>query len=154
MEEMKNYIENYEEVSLCSREFDLEKVDKIKKNFERPMGYLSIGRSVDLQKEIDVSNLEYNFIVTDGVKLKGHNVYYLPKEIPNTQDYLMASDFVITKAGWGTVLEALLAKKKIALLSRDNVAEDRNTIYKLKGNRLAIEVDFNFRRDFKKIRRV
>ena len=154
MEEMKNYIENYEEVSLCSREFDLEKVDKIKKNFERPMGYLSIGRSVDLQKEIDVSNLEYNFIVTDGVKLKGHNVYYLPKETPNTQDYLMASDFVITKAGWGTVLEALLAKKKIALLSRDNVAEDRNTIYKLKGNRLAIEVDFNFRRDFKKIRRV
>ena len=154
MEEMKNYIENYEEVSLCSREFDLEKADKIKKNFKRPIVYISVGRSIDLQKEIDVSNLEYDFIVTDGVKLKGHNVYYLPKETPNTQDYLMASDFVITKAGWGTVSEALLAKKKIALLSIDNVAEDRNTIYKLKSNGLAIEVDFNFRRDLKKIRRV
>ena len=143
MEEMKNYIENYEEVSLCSREFDLEKVDKIKKNFERPIVYISVGRSVDLQKEINVSNLEYDFIVTDGIKLKGHNAYYLPKETPNTQDYLMASDFVITKAGWGTVSEALLAKKKIALLTRDNVAEDRNTIFMLKDKKLAIEVDFS-----------
>lgn len=143
MEEMKNYIESYEEVSLCSREFDLEKVDKIKKNFERPIVYISVGRSVDLQKEINVSNLEYDFIVTDGIKLKGHNVYYLPTETPNTQDYLMASDFVITKAGWGTVSEALLAKKKIALLTRDNVAEDRNTIFMLKDKKLAIEVDFS-----------
>lgn len=143
MEEMKNYIENYEEVSLCSREFDLEKADKIKKNFKRPIVYISVGRSVDLQKEIDVSNLEYDFIVTDGIKLKGYNVYYLPKETPNTQDYLMASDFVITKAGWGTVSEALLAKKKIALLTRDNVAEDRNTICTLKDKQLVIEVDFS-----------
>lgn len=143
MEEMKNYIENYEEVSLCSREFDLEKADKIKRNFKRPIVYISVGRSVDLQKEIDVSNLEYDFIVTDGIKLKGQNVYYLPKETPNTQDYLMASDFVITKAGWGTVSEALLAKKKIALLTRDNVAEDRNTIFMLKDKKLAIEVDFS-----------
>ena len=143
MEEMKNYIESYEEVSLCSREFDLEKVDKIKKHFERSIVYISVGRSVDLQKEINVSNLEYDFIVTDGIKLKGHNVYYLPTETPNTQDYLMASDFVITKAGWGTVSEALLAKKKIALLTRDNVAEDRNTIFMLKDKKLAIEVDFS-----------
>lgn len=35
MKEMKNYIEKYEEVSLWSREFDLEKSDKIKKTFER-----------------------------------------------------------------------------------------------------------------------
>lgn len=151
MEEMKNYIENYEEVSLCSREFDLEKADKIKKNFKRPIVYLSVGRSVDLQKEIDVSNLEYDFIVTDGINLKGHNVYYLPKETPNTHDYLMASDFVITKAGWGTVSEALLGKKKIALLSRDNVAEDRNTIYILKNKKLAIEVDFNLEDILKKL---
>ena len=39
--------------------------------------------------------------------------------------------------------EALLAKKKIALLTRDNVAEDRNTIFMLKDKKLAIEVDFS-----------
>ena len=66
----------------------------------------------------------------------------MPKEIPNTQDYLMASDFVITKAGWGTVSEALLAKKKMAVLSRNNVAEDRNTIKKLDNMDLAIEVNY------------
>lgn len=151
MDEMKEYIKEYEEVSLCSRDFDLVKVDKIKNSFKRPIVYLSVGRSVDLKDEIDVSNLPYDFIVTDGIRLKGHNVYYLPKETTNTQDYLMASDFVITKAGWGTVSEALLAKKKVALLSRDNVAEDRNTICMLKNKKLAIEVDFNLEEILKKL---
>ena len=151
MDEMKEYIKDYEEVSLCSRDFDLVKVDKIKNSFKRSIVYLSVGRSVDLNDEIDVSNLPYDFIVTDGIRLKGHNVYYLLKETPNTQDYLMASDFVITKAGWGTISEALLAKKKIALLSRDNVAEDRNTICTLKDKKLAIEVDFNLEDILKKL---
>lgn len=142
MEDMKDYIKNYEKVSLCSRDFKLEKADKIKKSFNRPLVYLSVGRSVNLSDEIDVSDLNYDFIVTDGIKLKGQNVYYLPKETLNTQDYLMASDYVITKAGWGTVSEALLAKKKCAVLSRDNVAEDRNTIIKLKDMELAVEVSY------------
>lgn len=143
MDEMKEYIKDYEEVSLCSRDFDLVKVDKIKNSFKRAIVYLSVGRSVELKEEMDVSNLNYDFIVTDGIRLRGNNVHYLDKETPNTQDYLIASDFVITKAGWGTVSEALLAKKKIALLSRDNVAEDKNTICMLKNKKLAIEVDFN-----------
>lgn len=142
MEEMRSYIKNYGEVSLCSRIFNLEKADKIKRSFKRPIVYLSVGRSVNLKEEIDVSNLNYDFIVTDGIKIKGHNVYYLAKETSNTQDYLMASDFVITKSGWGTISEALLAKKKVALLSRDNVAEDRNTINKLKSMDLAVEVNY------------
>lgn len=142
MEDMKKYIKEYEEVSLCSRDFDLEQVDKIKNSFNKKIVYISVGRSVDLKDEIDVSNLNYDFIVTDGIKLTGDNVHYLDKETPNTQDYLMSSDFVITKAGWGTVSEALLGRKKIAVLSRNNVAEDRNTIRKLKEIGLAIEVNY------------
>ena len=149
MEDMKSYINNYEEVSLCSRDFDLEKADKIKGSFKRPVVYISVGRSVDLEGEIDVSNLSYDFIVTDGINLSGDNVHYLSKETSNTQDYLMASDFVITKSGWGTVSEALLGKKKIALLSRDNVAEDRNTIKKLVDRGLAIEVNFDLEKILK-----
>lgn len=143
MEEMKDYIVNYEEVSLCSRNFDLEKADKIKKNFNRKIVYLSVGRSVQLNELLDTSGLNYNFIVTDGLNIKGDNVIHLAKETLNTQDYIMASDFVITKAGWGTVSEALLGKKKIAVLSRDKVAEDRNTIRKLVDNGLAIESNFD-----------
>lgn len=143
MEEMNDYIRNYEKVSLCSRNFDLEKADKIKRSFKRPIAYISVGGSVNLKNKIDVSNLEYDFIVTDGIRLSGNNVHYLNKETPNTQDYLMASDFIITKAGFGTISEALLGKKKIAVLSRDNVAEDRNTIKKLVGMGLAIEVNLD-----------
>ncbi|MBN1072564.1 hypothetical protein DVV81_15490 [Clostridium botulinum] len=139
---MKEYIVNHEDVSLGCRNFNLDKVDKIKKDFNKLLVFISVGRSVDLKDEIDVSNLNYDFIVTDGINLKGHNVHYIPKETPNTQDYLMASDFVITKAGWGTVSEAILAKKKFAVLSRDNVAEDRNTIKKLKEMGLSIEVSY------------
>ncbi len=143
MEDMKKYIKEYEEVSLCSREFNLEHVDKIKNSFNKKIVYISVGRSVDLKEKIDVSNLNYDFIVTDGIKLKGHNVYYLDKETTNTQDYLKASDFVITKAGWGTISEALLGKKKIAVLSRGSVAEDRNTVKRLKDMGLAIEVNYD-----------
>lgn len=143
MEEMKEYIRSYEEVSLCSRDFNLEKVDKIKQSFKRAIVYISVGRSVNLNEEIDVSMLEYDFIVTDGIILSGDNVYCLDKETPNTQDYLMASDFIITKAGFGSIAEALLGKKKIAVLSRDNVAEDRNTIKKLVDMGLAIEANFD-----------
>ena len=63
----------------------------------------------------------------------------------------MASDFVISKAGWGTVSEAMLGKKKLALLSRDNVSEDRNTIKKLIDRDLAIEVDFDLEKILKKL---
>lgn len=143
MEEMKDYIKNYEKVSLCSRDFDLEKADKIKRSFKSSIVYISVGRSVALKDEVDVSSLNYDFIVTDGIRLSGDNVHYLDKETPNTQDYLIASDFIITKAGFGTISEALLGKKKIAVLSRDNVAEDRNTIKKLVGMELAIEVNFD-----------
>ena len=143
MEEMKDYIKNYEKVSLFSRDFDLEKADKIKRSFKSPIVYISVGRSVALKDEVDVSSLNYDFIVTDGIRLSGDNVHYLDKETPNTQDYLIASDFIITKAGFGTISEALLGKKKIAVLSRDNVAEDRNTIKKLVGMELAIEVNFD-----------
>ena len=150
MEEMKEYIKNYEEVSLCSREFDLIKVDKIKRSFNKPIVYISVGRSIDLKEEMDVSNLDYDFIVTKGVNLKGNNVYYLGKETSNTQDYIIASDYIITKAGWGTISEALLAKKKIVVLERNNVSEDRNTISRLKNMNLAIEVSYNTDFDLEK----
>lgn len=94
MEEMKDYIKNYEKVSLCSRDFDLEKADKIKRSFKSPIVYISVGRSVALKDEVDVSSLNYDFIVTDGIRLSGDNVHYLDKETPKyIQDYLIASDF-------------------------------------------------------------
>ena len=97
---------------------------------------------MDLAEEIDVSNEPYHFIVTEGIQLVGENVTYLPKETPNTHDYVCASEFVITKAGFGTVAEALLAKKKIAVIERDGIAEDRATVEWLVNHGLALPIQY------------
>ena len=54
--------------------------------------------------------------MTEGIQLSGDNVLYLPKEVENTQDYIKASEMVITKAGFGTVGETMLARKKCAVI--------------------------------------
>ena len=143
MDSMKEYINEYEKVGFVCREFDLNKVNMIKDRYEKPLIFVSVGRSVELISEIDVSNFKYNFIITEGIRLIGDNVTYLPKETNNTQDYIKASDYVITKAGWGTIAECLIGNKKIAALSRDNVAEDRWTIEQLIKNKLAIKVSYD-----------
>lgn len=151
MKDMKSYIGNYEEVSLISREFNLIEVKKIKERYKSPIVFISVGRSVNLTSKINVSKLKYTFIVTEGISLKGDNVVYLSKEVDNTQDYIMASDFIITKAGWGTVAEVLLAKKKCAVLARDKVAEDRNTVKNLEDMGLAIKVNYDKEIDIEEI---
>ena len=128
----------YDELSLCARKFDVTQIEKIQSHYNQPLVFVSVGRSVDLAEEIEVSNEPYHFIVTEGIQLIGENVTYLPKETPNTHDYVCASEFVITKAGFGTVAEALLAKKKIAVIERDSIAEDRATVEWLVNRGLAL----------------
>lgn len=139
---MKNRFVKYDEMSLCAREFDLSAVAKIQSRYELPLVFVSVGRSVDLAEEIDVSNEPYHFIVTEGIQLVGENVTYLAKETPNTHDYVCASQFVITKAGFGTVAEALLAKKKIVVIQRDRIAEDRATVEWLVSHGLALPIQY------------
>ncbi|MCU7198003.1 sugar 3,4-ketoisomerase [Turicibacter sanguinis] len=98
---------------------------------------------MDLEEEIDVSHLNYQFIVTEGIQLNGDNVLYLPKEVENTQDYIKAFEMVITKAGFGTVAETMLAKKKCAVIGRETVAEDRATVDHLVKRGLAIQVEYS-----------
>ena len=140
---MKHQFVKYDEVSLCAREFDLTAVAAIQSRYEWPFVFVSVGRSVDLAEEIDVSNEPYHFIVTEGIQLVGENVTYLPKETPNTHDYLCASEVVITKAGFGTIAEALLAKKKIAVIERESIAEDRATVEWLVSRDLAFPIQYN-----------
>ena len=143
MDSMKKYITHYDEVGLICRRFNLPKVREIRSKYKKPIVFVSVGRSVEVNKVIDVSYLDYEFIVTEGINLIGKNVTYLPVSTNNTHDYIKASDYVITKAGWGTVVECLIANKKFALLSRDGVAEDKNTINKLLSRNLVIKIENN-----------
>ncbi|GAA0077124.1 arabinose kinase [Clostridium sp. CTA-5] len=142
IETMKSYLNNFEQVGLCCRSFNEESINNIKKEHTKKIIFISVGRSVELKNSINVENLNYDFIVTEGINIVGSNVTYLPKEITNTQDYIKASDYVITKAGWGTVAEVLCANKRCAVLSRNSIAEDRKTIEKLKSMNLAVEVKY------------
>lgn len=137
------FMPNYEKVSFCSRVFDDKKVREIQDKYNKPIIFVGVGKAVELDKEIDVEGLPYEFICTSGVKLKGENVYYLPVHTKNTQDYIKASEFVISKAGWGTTSEAMCAEKYMALFSRRDDAEDRNTTEILKSKDLAIEVEIS-----------
>jgi hypothetical protein len=141
-EPTRKRFQNGENVGFVAREFNTDKINCIKNELgEKPIVFVSVGGSNSgLKDEIDVSELPYNFVVTMGIKFKGENVRYLPPEVDNTQDYVAASDYCITKAGWTTVAEAMLAGKPMALLSRPDVAEDRMTIEMLTGKKRAVEV--------------
>lgn len=137
------FFKDAKSISVCARSFDEKAVQQIRNRFDKPIVFVSVGRSVDLEEEIDVSHLNYQFIVTEGIQLSGDNVLYLPKEVENTQDYIKASEMVITKAGFGTVAETMLARKKCAVIGRETVAEDRATVHHLVERGLAIQVEYS-----------
>lgn len=138
--EMENCNSNFELLSLVCRAFDMEEVERIKAEHKNPIVFLSLSVLVTLEQDIEVGHLPYDFIVTPGVKVKGENVTYLPAVTKNTQNYVAASQFVITKAGWSTTSEILLCNKKAALLCRPNAVEDTNTISLLKERNQCIEI--------------
>jgi len=48
------------------------------------------------------------FIVSSNVKVERDNVFSVLIEETESQAYIAASDLVITKAGWGTISEAVV----------------------------------------------
>jgi len=115
-------------VGLSCRKFNELNVSEIKKRFNKPIIFVSLGRSVEINQEIDVSNLLYEFVYTEGIRLKGTITYKLPPDTLDTQDFIKASDVIITKAGWSTVSEAICAKVPMLVLDRQEIKEDATTI--------------------------
>ena len=104
--------------------------------------FLSLGASnTGLDLQIDVSGLEYDFISTRALQIMGDNVEYLEPSVQNTQDYIKASDFCISKAGWATVAEIMLAGVPFGVLNRENVTEDMMTIEQLSERKAAIAIN-------------
>ena len=101
---------------------------------------MALGMSAEFEKPVDVSRLPFDIIANRGIPLIGDNVEYLEAGAADTQDYILASDYVITKAGWGTVAGCLLARKKMALFRRETVLEDRTTIRILEEQKLAVSI--------------
>lgn len=138
---MKEMLPNGVHVGLVCRPFDEIKIQKIRDNYDKTIVFVSIGCSNDgIEGSIEVGHLPYQFITTTGMNLEGDNVTFLPKDVPDTHNYVAASDFCITKAGWSTIAEILLAGKPMAVLERDTVAEDRMTIEELEKLNACVKI--------------
>lgn len=82
------------------------------------------------------------FIVSSNVKVDRDNVFSIPKEETESQAYIAASDLVITKAGWGTVSEAVVYNVPLLILNREGMKEDENTINYIRKHGLGKTIEW------------
>lgn len=117
-----------------AREINSEEVfsvrQKLNPNKDKLVIYFGLGMKIDNRLE-DLKLWDSHncvFIVSNNIEVNLTNVYKIPADYTESQNYLAAADIVITKAGWGTVSEAVLNNKPLLILNRKNMNEDRNTI--------------------------
>lgn len=72
------------------------------------------------------------FIVSSNVQVQKPNVFSIPKDYIESQNYIAAADLVISKSGLGIVSEAICAHKPLLIIDRQIMKEDQNTISYLK----------------------
>lgn len=150
-EKIEKYNANVERVSFISRKVDKVHVNEIKKKYEHPLIFVSVGKSIEMTKKFDVSDVNATFLTTVGVELEGENVIKLPDNLIATQDYIAASDYVITKGGWSTLGEIFLNRKKAAVIARGENSEDIAVMKAINENRTAVEISFEDLRDINSI---
>ncbi|TGA99968.1 hypothetical protein E4665_03190 [Sporolactobacillus shoreae] len=68
------------------------------------------------------------FLVSSNLDIEGENIFHIPDDYTESQNYIAASDLVITKPGWGIVSEAVSFRKALILIVRNEMQEDRNTV--------------------------
>ncbi|MCW9133360.1 hypothetical protein OF830_20935 [Bacillus paramycoides] len=101
--------------------------------------FMPIGMKIDIG---DITELplwddeRYIFIVSHNMKIEHKNVHKIPGDYTESQNYVAAADCIISKAGWGTVSEAVLQNKTLLIINRKSMIEDQHTIRFLKNNNL------------------
>ena len=151
--EMTEFLDSSDitEISVTARPFHEAHIAAIRAKHQRKIVFVALGMSAQFKEPVPVSAMPFDFYTTEGVPLTGNNVTVIPFSTLDTQDYVAAADYVITKAGWGTVAECLLSHQKMALFRRDSVLEDRTTIRLLKEKHLAVSVT---QRDLQNIKEI
>lgn len=90
---------------------------------------MKIDHSYQLIEELPLwSSPNCKFIVSSHIKINHPNVYQIPITYTETQNYIAASDFTITKPGWSTVAEALNGNSRLLLIKRKSFKEDNKTL--------------------------
>lgn len=128
-------IEENQRFGFYSRKIDDYEVQRIRKKID-PVGkshiiYFGLGMKVDIRtlSELPIwQSPNCRFIVSSNVNVNHPNVYHIPTNAAETQYYVAAADLVLTKAGWGTVSEAVCAGVPLLITNRSSMKEDRHTI--------------------------
>ncbi|WP_148630538.1 glycosyltransferase family protein [Bacillus sp. E214] len=136
-----------------SRAIDEKEVNRIQQLIN-PTGnnnivFLGLGMKIDLDllESLPIwDSPNVSFIVSTNVKVIRENVYQVPIDYIETQNYIAASNLVISKAGWGMIGEALCSNTPLLLVNRQSMREDQNTIQYLKERNLCKTIEWD---DFK-----
>lgn len=138
-----------------ARKVDIIEMKKIKEklnpNEDKNIIYFGLGMKVD---NVDVNSFSLwdsencVFIVSSNMSIKRKNIFVIPEEYTESQNYIAASDLVISKAGWGTVSEAVINQVPLLILNRKGLIEDQNTINYIKKNNLGEIIDWEKFRDY------
>ncbi|MDR4949888.1 glycosyltransferase [Neobacillus cucumis] len=83
------------------------------------------------------------FIVSSNVHVNRTNVFQIPSDYIESQNYIAASDLVISKAGWRMIGEAVNANVPLLFLNRTSMKEDQNTINYLTKHHLCHTIDWD-----------
>ena len=129
------------EVGFTSRDIDHDRVEKIKQQYGKSI-MVTCGKSANLNT-INIKNFNGTIFTTSGIDItceEDCNVVNLPIDILDTQNYIAASDMVITKAGWGTIGEAVLGHTNLVLIERPSAKEDSFNKEKIIEIKLVISI--------------
>ncbi|WP_342044840.1 glycosyltransferase [Bacillus sp. OTU530] len=131
------------EFGFYSRQAEPLEVERIRSelnpNRDKQITFVPIGMRIDIG---DISNWKLwnneacRFVVSSNMDVNHPNVVKIPREYTESQNYVAASDIVISKAGWGTVSEAVVHGKKLFIIDRQGMREDQNTIEFLRKHNL------------------
>ena len=133
--------ENTDKVGFVCREIDENKVSDLKLKYGESI-FITCGKSANLNS-INVKNFNRTIFTTQGIQIKsseGASIVELPLDIKDTQNYIAASDIVITKAGWGTIGECVIGHSGMVLIERPSAIEDSFNINKIKERKLGISI--------------
>lgn len=126
-----------------SREIDLKEVQRIRGSVnplrDKKIVFLGLGMKigVDSLEQLPIWNSpNCVFLVSANVQVNHKNVYQIPTDYLESQNYIASSDLVISKAGWGMIGEANSANVPLLILNRPSMQEDQNTIEYLMEQKL------------------
>ena len=117
------------DVPACTRTVPATRVAELVRALPAPRIVVSLGGLVDLRDAIPLPEIDGTIIFTKGVKLsapRAARVVDLSSGLADALPYIGAADLVVTKGGWSTVAEAAVARRRLLLVARPSVPEDRH----------------------------